>query len=330
MISLVTIIAAINIAFAALPPQFSGANVVYFGDSLTDMGNNTIVDGSLCTSGAAPVTNRTSGTNAGETWADIATPPANFHAVPSGVLNYTGGNDYAYSGATIRTMNLYTSPTAHHPSHSIYANELSFFEAHHQPINGNTLAVIWGGANDILYSFDNFKFTGVPANVPQYFDQIATYDYNQYLLMVIRLHTMGINNFLFIGMPDLGATPAASVANPTPAQQANEVGALYAERAQLSQISATWNATLPAYLIQRVLGNPMLRSTHVYFYNPMPLMDSIVANPSAFGFTYGNQKTWCANSADSANKYMFFNFIHPTSALQTIIAQQIRAGAEPL
>ncbi len=138
---------------------------------------------------------------------------------------------------------------------------------------------------------------------------------------------MGARNFLFVGMPDLSQTPLAA-ANRNPALQ---LGLLKSVQPQLKQISLTWNAQLQQ-LLSTVAHNRYLPGIRVYFFNPFPLMDSIIASGGVANgtkvFSQTNQQIWCVPNSTTGNgnadSFMFFNFIHPTSRLHAVIAYYIR------
>jgi phospholipase/lecithinase/hemolysin len=119
--------------------------------------------------------------------------------------------------------------------------------------------------------------------------------------IVASLQAQGATHILVPGLPDLGLTPEfnGSAAATLFSQQFNQ-GLL---------------ATLP---------------TGATYYNTFALLDGIISNPSAYGFTNVTQPcfngvTICANPS----QYLFWDAIHPTTAADAILAQQFAAAATP-
>ena len=135
-----------GLSFASLPMQFSGPNISYFGDSLTDMGNNTDPAMNVCLNPSAPVTNRTGGSLPDRTWADMS--QFGFGATPSNhpVNTNANGIDYAFSGATVSPNVQICSPvtgTCIPSQHSIYVNQIQPIMNSHANYGPNHLVVVW-------------------------------------------------------------------------------------------------------------------------------------------------------------------------------------------
>lgn len=164
------------------------------------------------------------------------------------------------------------------------------------PYLAGGLFIVWGGANDFLS----------PSPLDTTPQQIVTRAVNDLLGIVTGLRTLGAQNILVPGIPDLGLSPFF-----------RGQGAVAA--AQASAITDLFNSTLRAGLPQGVL-----------FYDSAALLRAMTANPSAYGFTNVaepcfNGSTVCANPG----QYLFFDDFHPTFATNTFVAAGFQATATP-
>jgi phospholipase/lecithinase/hemolysin len=119
--------------------------------------------------------------------------------------------------------------------------------------------------------------------------------------IVSRLETDGATHILVPGMPDLGLTP-------------DYYGSIVATDYALS-FNAQLQASLPA------------GATYVDTFG---LMQQIVSDPSAYGFT--NVTTPCFNGAtvcSDPSQYLFWDGFHPTTTADTILANDFYAAATP-
>ncbi len=191
-----TVVSFYSVSFAAQLPNFSP--IYFFGDSLTDMGNNTQGDNN-CVNVAAPVTNKTGGAQFNlRTWSDMN--QYGFYASPSS----SGGNDFAFAGATINPMAVFstTPPFNAHTTYDITTQEIygsgpGQFNVRQHHISSNALIAYWGGANDILDTFENaqaltLKFFGANPTSPQARQAVLHNIFNQYLKVDLILITSSI------------------------------------------------------------------------------------------------------------------------------------------
>jgi phospholipase/lecithinase/hemolysin len=123
-----------------------------------------------------------------------------------------------------------------------------------------------------------------------------------------QLQALGAQHILVPGVPDLGLTPYFEGKGPIAA--------------------ATATAYTDAFNAQLVAGLP----AGVWYYDTAGLLRSIVADPSAYGFTnvttpcFDGVATVCADPED----YLFWDDFHPTTAGHAIIAEAFdRAVPEP-
>ncbi len=324
-----------------LPPIF--ALTFYFGDSLSDNGNYVEQTATQpCFDVTAPVTNPVGGTAPGTPWNNMHFNQYffNWHAFPSKL----SGNDFAVAGATIippsaipndpnQPSNSQNSPgnfifgTAPNNPNILMGEVGNYFRQNGTAYPAD-LYVFWGGANDI---FDTifFNSTNAPAVlqnivIPNDFKTISAY--------ISTMYNAGARNFLFIGMPDLSQTPL--VAGPPGNPLAPLVGALNKPglATQLFQLSLQWNQALQN-LLSNAANNPNYPGIAIYFYNPQPLLDFVINHPVGvvdgigYNFTTTNQAIWCnpvnPNGNGNPDSFIFFNYIHPTTKVDTIIAADV-------
>ena len=284
----------------------SGIDAIYtFGDSLSDTGNDYIGTG-----GALPLTPYVSGqfTN-GNVWlqdfaSDIGVGPV----APS----LAGGTDYAYGGAETGVTSFNTAVPATDLLGS--TGQLAQFEATHLAADSKALYTIWIGSNDLS---DILATSPTSAQAAADLGIVAA----NIDTAVNTLAALGAKNFLILTVPDLGKTPDALAAGPLASATA-------------SALSAAFDATL----INGGGGIPSLAtlaaldSVNIAELNTYSLLDTLAADPSAFGFTnvtspcytgtyagfadLGDPGTVCAHP----NQYLFWDGEHPTAAADTFIA----------
>ncbi len=308
-IALILLLGCSHLAVAALP-GFS--NVIYFGDSLTDMGNEVAPVQVPCVLVNAPITSST-GTNGGNTWANINS--SGFFATPSKL----GGNDWAVAGSETNNM--------------LYQQVPAYLATVGGVANPSTLYVIWGGANDILDRIFNANpHLRVAAGI------VIEQGMANILRMLINLYDAGARHFLVIGVPNIGLAPLASSTDPSLKEFL--VGSLHPEQAQVAQASLTWNGALFSTINSPETSAPVLffklkhPDADVFVWDPNPLLNQAVSDPPSLGFPAtingfpNNQEISCP-SGMNPDLFIFFNFLHPTSRAHTLIAQSIRATASP-
>src|SRR6266481_1188103 len=126
-----------------LPSGLIG-NLVVFGDSLSDTGNDAIATGGAFPNPAVYYQGRFSN---GPIWVDALAQALGEPAVRPSLA---GGLDYAYGGATIAFQNQ-PPPFNAFPRLSQQVNE--YLATHHSA--GDDLLAVWGGANDFIESFSS-------------------------------------------------------------------------------------------------------------------------------------------------------------------------------
>jgi cholinesterase len=120
--------------------------------------------------------------------------------------------------------------------------------------------------------------------------------------IVAQLQALGATHILVPGLPDLGLTPEF-MGQPS--------ATLFSE-----QFNAGLLATLPS---------------GVTYFDTFDLLDSIVANPAAYGLTNVTQSCFDGVNAPCTNpsQYLFWDDIHPTTAADAILAEQFEFAVVP-
>ena len=214
-----------------------------------------------------------------------------------------GGTNYACAGATVMDFG---RPTPEIPQ------ELGMYFAKTGGVaSSNALYVILGGANDINDAGKNPATAG--ANIVMAATAVDS--------MVEALYAAGARNILVGNLPNIGLTPQAVAGGP----------AVVAGATALSQL---FNATLEGLLAGSEAKDTGLDLDLLDLYG---LMNSAVANPSAYGFT--NVTDPCYNGAVGAgggtvcaspDSYLFWDAFHPSTVAHSLIADTaLRAVPEP-
>ncbi len=294
--------------FSAL--QASTIDAIYsFGDSLSDVGNVYAATGG--TTPGAPYANGQFSN--GNVWVqDLA---AGLGLAPL-KASLAGGTDYAYGTATTGV----TSYNAALPSTDLTGatGQLAQFVATHASADPHALYTIWIGANDLSNILaanptPSQAAADVATSVANVDDAVNT------------LAGLGAKNFLIATVPDLGKTPAVTSLGP-------------AASAGASVLSAAFDSTLVggAGPLPSLSALAAADSIHLSVLDTFGLVDSIVANPSSYGFTNvtdpcltGEVNYSGGTACATPNQYLFWDDLHPTAAAQEIVATEALALVTP-
>jgi phospholipase/lecithinase/hemolysin len=289
--------------FLALAGFFPAqADIYAFGDSLTDVGNVYTATGGAAP--AAPYVNKQF-TN-GNVWVQDLASDLGLAPLKASLL---GGTDYAYGTAESGVTAFNTS--AANADLTGATGQLAQYQATHATADPNALYTIWIGSNDL-----SDILTGqLPS---QYGGDIGAVVGNIYSA-VGTLAGMGAKNFLILTVPDLGKTPEVLAGGP-------------AESAGASFLSSSFDTALT----NGIPGLAAADSVNISVLNTYALVDTIVANPSSYGFTNVTQPcltgeveyaggTPCANPS----QYLFWDQLHPTAAGHEIVADEALALVTP-
>jgi outer membrane lipase/esterase len=282
---------------SALAPPYSALYV--FGDSLSDGGNNRLALGfngpdpsSASFIPSLPYSPSNTYSN-GATWVTPFAAGLGLSAYSAPSL--AGGGNYAFGGATT----VPTVPAAVFPP-SLQSQVGSYLGG--SPSGTATaLYVIAGGGNDARAVA---SITGGPTPT-QLVDAASLYAATT-LQLVNQLKGAGAQNIIVWNVPDLGKTPAAASAGGAAA-----AGATF--------IANTFNTFLSG----------VLAGSGVTIFDTFGTIQSVVADPAAFGFGDVTQACGFAGNGCSASNALFWDGIHPTAYAQNFMAGQMLAVAVP-
>lgn len=289
-------------AFAATSYAAPFADLVIFGDSVSDTGNNAAVFDSGLVPGI-PSGTRTdvpiSGPDFiptlpyasdrysnGSVWVDSFAAALGLDATASSL----GGTNFAYGGARIGSHPL--APLAL----SLQDQVAAYLAMSGGIASADTLYVLAGGSNDVRDAIDLALLGGDPnPTIAGYVSGMAA--------LVADLVNVGARQILLWTIPDLGLTPAVLLAG------GGASASLLSDQVNAALLGAVASLPLPAEVDLDVLD---LAS----------LLRSVVADPTALGFD--NVTSACAFDlaciADPAGA-MFWDGVHPTSATHAVLAR---------
>jgi len=281
-------------ALAHAGPMFS--NLVIFGDSLSDTGNTRNVVGAnsgLIANLAGYGSNGrfSNGILWHETMAGV------IGESPATASRVTGANNwnYAYGGA--RVDNATGPSTGVLRQYADYTTRVGAAGA-----DPNALFVLWAGGNDARDLVGNASpLTGINSSIAGLQGMIS------------GLIGQGATSFLVPNLPDLGKIP----------ENRNT-----ADQGSATQVSVLWNEAL----LDMLMG--FADQADIYLVDVYSIFNDVIDNPSTYGFTnttgqcrslgfFGLTENSCAN----ANRWVFWDAIHPTTAAHAVIG---RAAAQVL
>ena len=294
-------------SLSALALPYSG--VYFFGDSLTDVGNVQNMyatvphpPGAPAVIPGAPYDSQGRASN-GPTYADVLAQGLGFSATPS----TSGGNNYAFGGARTRYQ-IFGQPFMG------ILDQIGAFRAQPGNADANALYVVWGGSNNLqdiimgkTVDVAGNPIPGLGATVSDIASGIA------------GLYAEGARQFLVPNAPNLALIPRVS-----------ELGA--AAQAGAYQLSVVFNTLLSATLNQLQL---MLSGLDIIAFDTFALLNDVVADPGAYGIANttgrcytGDDLTFTGGGSVCADpdSYVFWDGIHPTSAVHAILGRQMLAA----
>lgn len=284
---LARLLLSLGAATLALAPLAASAysNLVIFGDSLSDSGNNALV---LGINGGQVVTGNTyvptqpygEGTYSdGEVWATGFAAALGLQALPS----LAGGSNYAYGGAVTRGG---VFPPSLRDQVGLYLGSTPADAA-------DTLFVIAGGGNNARDALQNIAGGANPLLT---INRTANRFAEDVGLMVDQLQAAGGVDIVVWNAPDLGLAPA--------------VTALGGDAVNLgSTITGAMNGAL---------GTRLAGEIGVITFDLAGLVGQVVADPAAFGLANAVDACGAVVGCDPSS-YLFWDGIHPTSAGHAIV-----------
>lgn len=276
------------------------SNLVVFGDSLADSGNNAVL-ANIYYGGArdpapfigpqVPTLPYASGTYSnGPVWTQYFANSLGMSLTPS----LLGGNNYAFGGARVGVDGSTPSLVS---QMGMYLNTST--------VSANTLYVIEGGGNDardVLGLYGLGKVQEANALIANYVQSIIG--------MVAGLAGRGAEHFLLWNITDLGLVPAVKSMGPGASAGASAIVA-----GMNQALVGALNTFLPASVMDDIV-----------LFDAYNGLRDIVADPAAFGLS--NVTDACADQlaspgcvANNADQYFFWDGIHPTTAGHAVMAE---------
>jgi outer membrane lipase/esterase len=149
------------------------------------------------------------------------------------------------------------------------------------------LFTIWGGANDFLNGGQTNPF--IPAQ------NIAA--------EITALALAGAKNFIVPNLPPLGSLPITNTMAPPIPQE-------------LNALTVGFNQILQAEATQLELS----LGIHIQVLNVFGLTESVMNDPSLYGFTNVTTDAVQDNGGTNAQGYLFWDIVHPTTSADALIA----------
>ena len=203
--------------------------------------------------------------------------------------------NYAVGGATTGVGNFLDGGTVTTPSpRGGMTTQLDDTIAGLNPTDA--LFIVWGGPNDFL----------APDPSDVYPEGVAVRAISNLVGIVQRLKAEGAEHIFVPGLTNLGLTPFY-LGQPPPAAQ------------QATALSTAFNQLLKASL-----------PSDVIFFDTAALLEQVVDDPAAFGFT--NVTGSCLTQAgvcSNPSEYLFWDGFHPTTAAHEILADRFEAAVVP-
>lgn len=297
------------VSVAPLQAHAAYGGIVFFGDSLSDSGNNYLALGPV-TAPDPPITPNAAITSNsfipslpflgapipvysnGPVWASLFAQQMGLGA--SALPSLAGGSNFAFGGAV-------TGGTSGFPfSLSDQVNQ--FLGATGNVAPGSFLYVVAGGGNDaraalaaIAGGADLFATIGSAAY--SYATNVGN--------MVDQLQAAGAQNIVVWNTPNLGTAPAVMAQGPVAAGLGTSV----------------------AQAMNGALTTRLAGEAGVQVFDLFGSVAGVIANPGAYGLS--NVVDACLQGTCPANEYLFWDGIHPSARGHEILAQAMYAQVVP-
>ena len=237
-------------------------------------------------------------TNPGPIWAEVLAQRHGSTATPAN----QGGNDYAEGGARVTQLPGFPAspPTGTATPVSVQVQQFLAKGA----VDPHALYSVWAGANDL---FVQLGLAQTGAITPTQLQANLATAAVQLVQQVGILNAAGARYIMVFNLPDVGNTPFGRGSGQGPS---------------ISALSSFFNSTLSTGL--DALHVDVIR------LNIFSLLNEVVANPAAYGFTNASSPACtvpsllCTSSTlvdpNAAKTYVFADSVHPTTAGHQVIA----------
>lgn len=291
------------LAAAALQAQ-AYSNLVVFGDSLSDSGNNAL----LLTPDPSYVLKDNSvfsehpyfGSNTysnGQVWTQYLAPRLGLSATAS----MLGGSNYAFGGAQTGK----NGPGPNGFPFSLKSQLGMYLQDAGQVADPNALYVVAGGGNNVRESLAAVLAGGVdPATEATRLAESFASDVGQ---IVDGLQAVGARHILVWNTPNFGLTP-----------QARSYGALG------MSVATSFSQAMNGALATRLSGESGVISFDVY-----GLLTGIVAQGTASGFSDVINACGAPSLGCDPSTSLYYDGIHPTTAAHAMLADAVFAQVVP-
>jgi phospholipase/lecithinase/hemolysin len=298
-------LAASALILSSVAPALAASpySAIYsFGDSLSDVGNVF-----LATSGFEPAPPYSNGQfSNGPVWNQVLASELGLAPL---LPSIAGGTDYAWGGATTGYAATNNSQVPN------FQQQVGLFSiAHGSVAPSSALYTLSIGANDL------YGLLGAGLSLAQA-KPLAAGAAAVVASTVGALQTEGVRTLVLFDVPDLGVTPAITTLGSQAVSEAKALSA-YFDRQVLLDLNPVEMAGLK-----------------VYDLNTYALLDEVVKNPTAFGFTdvttpcYGGSFSGGGSACATPDTHLFWDSKHPTAAAHAIIGtlafDQVTTVPEP-
>ncbi|MET0271052.1 MAG: SGNH/GDSL hydrolase family protein [Sphingomonas sp.] len=305
--AMIALACAAGTAQAATLLSYSG--VLVFGDSLVDAGNAQRASLSASRPDPTPAAGGYYQGRANNLQGRFSNGP-NFAdylsiAITGGetASSLAGGGNHAFGGALAAPAPAGASPS--------FTQQVAGFTARNQPIAADTLVIVTFGGNDV-------RETALAGGGVS-FDASA----NALRSGLDTLIGAGARNILVTGLPDIGQLPAVAPL-------------AFLDPARPGELSAR-SATLSDAFRQVTYATSRRTGADVDFFDLLRFQKTVQANPGAYGLgatlntTTPCQRAGAAAVLGGCVGYLYFDDIHPTTAVHEVIAGGIatRLAAVP-
>lgn len=209
-----------------------------------------------------------------------------------------GGTNFAVGGARAAF-----SPTEVSPS---FLPQLQVFGGLSRSLDDDALVLVTFGGNDVRAALADPSVVDFSATLSTFSQGLSS------------LISAGAQNIVVTGVPDIGALPASQVFGPA-------ATAFATARSQL----------LNTQLDALVAGIGVGTGVNIDFFDLFGLEQSLRADPGAYGLAGLNTTTSCQSAGAAAvlsgcNGYLYFDAIHPTTQVHSLIAGAIGRQVSPV
>lgn len=267
-------------------------SVVVYGDSLSDNGNLFALTQAVLGTGQPGAPYYMGRASNGPVTPELLASDLHVPLIDFAFDGATTGVGNILDGGSATTLGTYQLPGMLAEFNSANSQATITADAAHG------LFIVWGGPNN----FASLSATSTPSQVAATINTAVS----NIVTIVDGLEAKGVTNILVPGMADLGAAPAYSSQGALVALEAN---------AATNAFNLALQAALPA---------------GVTYFNTNGVLQTILADPSAYGFSNTTDACFTGTSlCSNPNSYVFFDSEHPTTAADAILAEGFVSTVTP-